>query len=152
MKRVWAYVIGKELSQEKLHEFSELGRTFVSSWTAHDNQLSASFGIFKDRIILIAIDEQVYGASGCSIDKLQRFIREMETKFNVELFNRFLVATKNEEKIRVINAQELPSLLRSGIVKEDTIVYNTSISTKDEFEQWEQPLHNTWLKGYLIKA
>lgn len=152
MKKVWTFIIGKSLQEAELNRLLEKGKEFVNNWTSHENKLDASFEIFNNRIVVVKVNEASYNASGCSIDKLTRFIKSCETEFNIELFNRLLVAYKNQDAIEVVNASKVKELLDTGTLKENTIVYNTSVSNEIEFNNWEQELRNTWLRRYLYTA
>jgi hypothetical protein len=150
MNRVWTFISSKALSNNELNLITESGTKFVNGWTAHEQKLTASFEIYKNRIIVVKVNEEVTGASGCSIDKLTHFIKQLETEFNIELLNRLLVAYKNESEISVVHASKIKELLQTNSINENTIVYNTSVSNQNEFQNWEQPLKNTWLSKYLI--
>ena len=152
MNRVWTYIISKKLSEPELNALLESGKSFVSGWTAHENKLFASFDILKQRIIVVKVNEDISGASGCSIDKLTRFVVENESKFSVELLNRLLVAYKNGEEIEVVHTSKIKELLSLGLITENTLVYNTSAATENELQNWEQPLKNTWLNKFLQKV
>lgn len=149
MKKVWAYTIGKELNETELHLLISAGQNFVSSWTAHENKLSAEFSIYKNRIILVKVDEAVYNASGCSIDKLVRFIKTLESDFNVELLNRLLVPYQHDDKIEVIPTSVFREKLNAKQLDENTQVYITSVADEKELLGWQQPVKNTWLSKYL---
>jgi hypothetical protein len=151
MNRVWTYIISRELSETERKQILEEGTKFVGQWTAHEARLTASFEVFRDKIIIVKVNEQVNSASGCSIDKLTRFIKETEKNFDVGLLNRLLVAYKDNEKINVTHSTEIPHLLASGKINENTIVFNTSVSNEDELKHWELPLKSTWLNKFLQK-
>src|SRR4051812_12631806 len=110
MNKVWTYLISKELNSEELKSLQQVGNEFVNDWTAHDNKLSASFDIYKNRIIVVKVNEDVNNASGCSIDKLLRFVKQAETKFQIELLNRLLVAYENVEKVEVVHSSKIKDL------------------------------------------
>lgn len=152
MKKVWVYVIGKALPAGDLRSLTESGKSFVSSWTAHENQLAASFRIFENRIIIIEVDEEVVAASGCSIDKLYRFMKESEARFGVELLNRMNVAYRSDKSIEVVHTSTISKMLGENTINGDTPIFNTAVSTGKELEQWEQPLKETWLKKFLVKV
>ena len=152
MNRVWTYVISKPIGNEALEELKAKGDAFVTGWTAHENKLVASFDILQDRIVLVRVNEDVSGASGCSIDKLTRFIREAEAAFGIELLNRFLVAYKSDNGIEVIHASKIKELLAQHSITENTVVYNTAAANETELAAWEQPLKATWLSKYLEKV
>jgi len=152
MSKVWTYIISIPMGDVELEQLLKAGKTFVEHWTAHDHKLSATFEIFKKRIIVVKVNEDVTNASGCSIDKLTRFIKVSETMFGAELLNRFLIAYKDEENVEVVHATKVKDLLAQHILSDQTIVYNTSIANEKEFQNWEQPLKETWLSKYLIKS
>ncbi|MDX2174809.1 MAG: ABC transporter ATPase [Bacteroidota bacterium] len=152
MNRVWTFIISKALSTNELNLITEAGTKFVNGWTAHEQKLTASFEIFKNRIIVVKINEEVTGASGCSIDKLTHFIKQLETEFHIELLNRLLVAYKTENEISVVHSSKIKELLQTGDIIENTIVYNTAVSNQNEFQNWEQLLKNSWLSKYLISV
>ncbi|PBQ34123.1 ABC transporter ATPase [Sphingobacteriaceae bacterium] len=152
MNRVWTYIISKPLSQEQLENLVSEGKKFVTSWTAHENKLSADFKIFKNRIIVVTVDEDVANASGCSIDKLTRFIKETEANLGIELLNRFYIAYKNGENLEVVHSGKVKELLEEGLITENTVVYNTAVANENEFLKWEQALRDTWLSKYLTKV
>jgi hypothetical protein len=152
MGRVWTYVISKELNADQLHSLLEEGKAFVQGWTAHEQQLSGSFELFKNKIIVVKVDEEVQGASGCSIDKLTRFVKATEGKYGIELLNRLLVALKVEEDVQIVHSVKIKDLLDDAFINENSVVYNTSVANSDELKNWEQPLKETWLKKYLQKV
>lgn len=152
MNRAWAYIISNRLSDAELEQLLKAGKTFVEHWTAHEHKLTASFEIFKKRIVIVKVNEDVTDASGCSIDKLTRFVKVSETMFGIELFNRMLIAYKIGEEVEVTPAARIKELLENKSIDENTIVYNTSMANEQELLVWEQPLKNTWLNKYLVKA
>jgi len=152
MNKIWTYIISKNLSESALNELTNDGKAFILDWTAHENQLSADFKILKDRIIIVKVNEDVNNASGCSIDKLTRFIKSSEVKFGIELLNRFIVAYKMDDEIAVVHASTIKDLLAQKKINKDTLVYNSAISREDELQNWEQALKNTWLNKYLAEV
>lgn len=149
MNRAWAFIISKTLSKEELNSLTEAGNKFVLGWTAHEQQLTASFEIIKEKIVVVKVNEEVTNASGCSIDKLTRFVKGAEKQFGIELLNRLLVAYKKEDAIEVVHSSKIKDLLSQHLISENTIIYNTSILTQNELKNWEQPLKETWLNKYL---
>ncbi|MGZ3920850.1 MAG: hypothetical protein ACXVC7_11175, partial [Bacteroidia bacterium] len=145
MNRAWAYIISKELSQEQINSIQQEGEEFIKNWTAHEQKLSGSFSIYKNKIIVVKVNEDVNAASGCSIDKLTRFIKQLETKYGIELMNRLLVAYKNNDNAIIVHSSKIKDLIKDGILNENTLVYNTAIANQEDLKNWEQPLKNTWL-------
>ena len=152
MNRVWIFIIPSTLSDDKLDELKEKGHSFVNGWTAHEHDLSATFEVFRGRIIIVKVNEDVHGASGCSIDKLTRFMKECSTWLGADLLDRLQVAYEAGEKVEVVRSPRIAELLRSGHITPETIVYNTAASNEGELRNWRQPLKSTWLNKYLARV
>lgn len=149
MEKVWIYLSDKELNGEVLNSVLSRGKEFVENWKAHDVPLKATFEIIAHRFIVVKVDETQYNASGCSIDKLLRLVKQLETDFNLQLLNRLLVPIKNSNGVEVVHSSKIKELLNNKKINENTIVFNTASSNSVEFAGWEQPLKDTWLKKYL---
>ena len=149
MKKVWAYSISKPLSNVEKKQLLEEANAFSSQWTAHENKLSAQCSIVENCVLLVQVDEDVYAASGCSIDKLQRFIKSAEQTFQVELLNRLLVPVEIAKEFKVLKSSEIKALLDNKTLSPESTVLNTAISTEEELKNWKQPLKNTWLSKFI---
>jgi hypothetical protein len=152
MNRVWTFVIGKPLGDEELAQLTQAGRTFVEHWTAHEKQLRGAFDVLGRRIVVVKVNEDLNQASGCSIDKLTRFMKMTESRFGVELLNRMNVAYREGDSIAVANANDVRGMIEAGRLKADTVVFNTAAANEDELSGWEKPLKDTWLSRYLQTA
>ncbi len=152
-ERIWIYTLSKELSNEQLVDFKNRCQNFVSTWTAHDVSLDASFELFENRLLIFKVNEDKYNASGCSIDKQVRFVKELEQAFSFELLNRLLVSYLNaENKIEVVKASQIKELLDSKIINEYTLVFNNTITqSSDLVANWKQPLYKTYLAKHINK-
>jgi hypothetical protein len=149
-ERIWIYTLSNVLSADQLHDFNNRCQNFVSAWTAHDVSLDASYELYENRLLIFKVNEDKYNASGCSIDKQVRFVKELEQAFSVELLNRLLVAYENDSKVIVIKASQMSELLASKSINENTIIFNNTITQSSELNSnWKQPLHKTWLSKYL---
>ena len=79
----------------------------------------------------------------------RNFIKEIEIVFNIELLNRLLVAYQTEEKIEVVHSSKIKDLLTENKINPNTIVYNTAIANEQDYNNWEEPIKNSWLKKYI---
>lgn len=112
-ERIWVYTLSKEISNEQLIDFNNRCQNFVSSWTAHDVSLDASFELYSNRLLIFKVNEDKYNASGCSIDKQVRFVKELEQNFSIELLNRLLIAFVNSnDQIEVVKQSQISELLK----------------------------------------
>ena len=151
-ERIWIYTISKELTNEQLVDFKNRCQNFVSGWTAHDVSLDASFELYQNRLLIFKVNEDKYNASGCSIDKQVRFVKELEQAFSLELLNRLLVAYENNNQVVVVKSAQIKELLSANIISANTLVFDNTITESMQLEtNWKQPLHHTWLQKYLTK-
>lgn len=151
MERIWIYTISKQLPEEQLIEFKQRCQDFVSTWTAHEVSLDATFELYKNRLLIFKVNEANYNASGCSIDKQVRLVKELEQQFSVELLNRLLVAYEKQDEVRVVKTAEIAGLLNDGTINEQTVVFdNTITQSTDLATNWKKPLKDTYLSRYLV--
>jgi hypothetical protein len=150
MQRIWIYTLSKKLDATQLADMSQRCQYFVDHWTAHEVSLDASFEVHKQRLLIFKVDEANYNASGCSIDKQVRFVKELEQLYDIELLNRLLVAYEHGDDVSVVKQSQLSELLASGLINEHTIVYNNTITNSIELTtNWRVPLIQTWLSKYI---
>lgn len=150
-ERIWIYTISKALGADQLTELKNRCQQFVSTWTAHEVSLDASFELYKDRLLIFKVNEANYNASGCSIDKQVRLVKELEQQFSVELLNRLLVAYEHHNEVVVVKTAEIAGLLHEGAINENTLVFDNTISqSADLVSNWKKPLKETYLSRYLV--
>ena len=151
-QRIWIYTLSKELTNEQLTDFKIKCLEFVNSWTAHDVKLDASYELYKNRLLVFKVNEASYNASGCSIDKQVRFVKDQEQHLNIELLNRMLVAYEKHDEFYIVHQSNIKQLLANGEITENTIVYNNSITSSLQLEnEWKIELNKSWLVKYLTK-
>jgi hypothetical protein len=151
MERIWIYTISHLLPEEQLSALAQRCQDFVSTWTAHEVSLDASFELYKKRLLIFKVNEASYNASGCSIDKQLRLVKELEQQFSVELLNRLLVAYEKGDEVVVVKASAIAGLLSDGSITENTLVFDNTITTSTDLAaNWKKPLKETYLSKYLV--
>ena len=149
-ERIWIYTLSNELSTEQLVDFKNRCQNFVSGWTAHEVSLDASFELYQNRLLIFKVNEDKYNASGCSIDKQLRFVKELEQAFSIELLNRLLVAYEVNHQVEVAKSSQIKELLSTNAISANTTVFDNTITQSFELDtRWKQPLKSTWLAKYL---
>ena len=149
--RVWVYLSNKSFDEQTENNLKTDIQNFLLDWNAHGKALTASAEILYHHFIIIKADEEQYSASGCSIDKQFQFIKETEKKYNLNLLDRLVVTYKKDNAVFVTHSSKIPQLLKDGVVNENTIVFNTTLSTESEFKTaFEIPLKESWLNKFLV--
>ena len=84
------------------------------------------------------------GASGCSIDTLQKTIQELEKELSISLMNRLNVFCRIDNKIQCI-----PSVKLESMAKADTPFYDLTILTKSDLNTYLKPISEGWCSSFL---
>ena len=143
--RVWIYQSDRAFKLEEENRILEMLNDFTSQWQAHGHALAAKGEIRHHLFIILSVDEQVVGATGCSIDKSVNLIKEIEKEFNLDLFDRFRIAYRDGENIVCCSREEFEAQIKSGLVNGQTIVFNNLISRRKELQSsWEIPFRDSW--------
>jgi hypothetical protein len=151
--RVWIYQASEPFSENTAGRIREAAAAFAEQWTAHDQSLKASAEVRHNLFLIFAVDESHNDASGCSMDKKVRFVKELEAAYGISFFDRMRMAWIEGGKVHVDTFAGAGSLLRSGELTSQTRVFNNLVSTKRELdEQWETPLADSWHVNLLQTA
>jgi hypothetical protein len=142
--RIWIYASENSLTEDQQSHILTYIAEHLKGWNAHKVPLTAGVTILENHFIVIALDEGKNGASGCSIDTLQKTIQALEKDLSIALMNRLNVFCKIGEVIKVI-----PSFKLGGIANKDTLFYDLTIQRKEELSNYLKPIKLGWPKSYL---
>ena len=148
--RIWIYQCNRFLEQSEIEQIKTLAYDFVNNWTAHSQTLAAGFEVFHNLFLVLAVDENVADASGCSIDKAFGFIKQLEHLFKIELLNRMNVAVRNNHELQVLHLNDLTKQIKAATDLKAITVFNNLVATKAELESnWLQSVEESWVKYFL---
>ena len=143
--RIWIYQSSRKFSEEEIADIEKDLIEFINNWNAHGTSLEASFQIKYNRFIILAINQEVQQATGCSIDSSVGFIQKLEQKYNVDLLDKMNVAFKQGESVTYKTLLEFKKQAKDKSVSENTIVFNNLVNTIEEFNDgWEIPAAESW--------
>ncbi len=143
--KVWIYQSNRKFSDDEILEIESDLKSFVEGWNAHGTSLEASFETRYSRFIILAVNQEVQSASGCSIDSSVGFIQQLEKKYSVELLDKMNVTFKNGEHIAHKPLNEFKKMAKEKAVSGNTIVFNNLVNTLGEYvEYWEVPANESW--------
>ncbi len=97
--KIWIYQSNRKFSDEEMAEIETDLKAFVESWAAHGTGLEASYQLKYNRFIILAVNQEVQNATGCSIDSSVQFIQDLEKKYSVDLLDKMNVTFKLGEHI-----------------------------------------------------
>lgn len=148
--KIWIYQANRSFTSEEIAEIKVKLDEFIDKWTAHGADLKAGYEIKYNRFIIIALDQQVNQATGCSIDTSVRFIQELESDYQVDLMDKMNVSYKQGEFIAYKSLKDFKKMAKDRAVSPNTIVFNNLVTSKAEFQtNWEIPAKESWHNRFL---
>ena len=143
--RIWIFPSDRKLSPSEVNEIQNLLDNFISNWSAHGQELQASYILPHNRFIIVAVNTDVNQITGCSIDNLVYTIQEIEKKYNLVLLDKMNVTFKNGEFFAHKPLNEFKKMAKEKAVSQETIVFNNLVNTIDEWQDfWEVPVKESW--------
>jgi len=141
--KVWIYQSNKKINH--LNELNQKLMTFCNNWETHGQPVTSSFKLY-DWFICLFADETRASVSGCSIDTSVSFIKSIGKKYVIDFFNHKNIIFLDKEVATILPLSQFKS-----IIKDDIIIYNNTVKTKEEFEtKWKLAVKDSWLNRFLI--
>lgn len=151
--RVWIYQSNRLFSVREALQIEEILESFVTSWKSHGTPVKGFATLFFGQFVVLMADERATGVSGCSTDSSVRMVKLIEETFQVQLFNRQLLAFVIKDKIEVLPLQQLSYAWEHGFIDAHTLYFNNLVDTKEALEQrWIVPVRQSWLAQKLPLA
>ncbi|WP_343563433.1 ABC transporter ATPase [Sphingobacterium sp.] len=147
MKRIWIYQADRILTAQESEQISTELAAFAEQWKVHGKPLSASAELRDDLFIILKVDEAIAAASGCSVDSSVRFLKGIEEKYGVQLFDRMQFAYKSTSGVAVVNRSGFEKLLAAGEIDDNTLVFDNTITYEHQLDSaWVIPFKESWHK------
>ena len=132
--RVWIYQSSRTFSETELVEVHEAIKAFLQDWTAHGSDLNAGYELPYNRFIVIGLDQRNQGATGCSID----------------LLDKMNVSYKQGEFVAYKTLLDFKAMAKNKSVSKNTIVFNNLVTNKEEYlNHWEVPAEESWHNRFM---
>ena len=148
--RVWIYISDRQITPGDALSIDGALRSFTAEWAAHGVPLKSSYCMMEDRFVLLAVDEEAHGASGCSIDTSVNALKRVGAETGINFFDRSGVPFLIGGKVVVLRLGELKEKYNSGVWNGQTSTFNIQAGTVGEIrEQWTVPAEKSWLKRYM---
>ena len=144
--RVWIYQCNRLFGVQEALKLETQLEAFVENWQSHGAPVKGYANLFFGQFIVLMADESGTGVSGCSTDSSVRFIKSVEQSFNVNLFDRQLLAFVIKDKIQLLPLSQINYAVENNFINGDTLYFNNVVQTKDELlNRWIVPVKDSWL-------
>lgn len=146
--RVWVYQSSQPFKESDLPTIRQHIKQFVQQWVSHNRQLLAFGDIVENRFVVLMVDESQADASGCSIDSSVHFLKQLEQAYGVNLFDRLHFSYQlPDQTVHTVSKEVFEEKFANGEINDDTLVFDTLVKTKTEFESgFLKPLSESWHK------
>jgi hypothetical protein len=134
--KIWVYQSNRKFSDE-FSEIESALQAFLENWAAHGTSLVSSYQLKYNRFIILAVDQDVQSATGCSIDASVEFIQSLEQKTKVDLLDKMNVTFKLGEHIAHKPLIDFKKMVKDKAVTGNTIVFNNLINIQEYNESWK---------------
>lgn len=152
--RLWVFQSSRILTEDEGQQLVHSMKKFIGSWASHDIPLDAGVALFHNHFLVLAVDDSVNRAGGCSIDKMMAYVKQIALQFNIDFFDRMKVAVLNDdEAVELVALHQLDILVNDDVLHSETIVFNNMVTTVDEFHHsWKIPLKDSWMVDFIHKT
>jgi len=150
--RVWVYQANRPLLADEMEQISSFLTYEMNAWAAHGAPLNASFEIRFGQVVIVAVNEDINEASGCSIDASTRWFKSLGETFQIDFFDRQIAKIQGEQISLIPITSIKDFILSAHLLEEDFIIPPQTSDLSQYRNQWLQPVRESWLKKYLAKS
>lgn len=143
-QRIWLYQFSRNLSEDQINHIDQTLLEFVATWSSHGQPLNASHAILEGHYILISVDENVFEASGCSIDACTHVLQKMNAAYELDLFNRLTIGIYKLGQLQFYTKSQVQEQLAKGSLSSEDLFVDLSISKGSELAYLLKPIHQSW--------
>ena len=152
--RIWVYQANRQLADNEVSKVESYLKPAVNQWVAHGASLLASAKVLHNRFVIIALDQNMNAASGCSIDASTRWFKELGEALNIDFFDRSQAYLEGNE-IKTFSVFQYKKAVESGLVSPDTVIFNNVILSTlgDLANKWQtKAIDAPTLKRFFVKT
>jgi len=150
--RTWVYTANRILTDRESNFLLQRIDPFLNEWSSHGTPLKAACQVFDHAIVVVVVENGWEAASGCSIDKSVRVLKELEQELNISLFDRLLILYKqsSSSSLQLLPLASFKSKLATGEISPEGFVVNTQLESLAELEdQLWMPIKDSWLARFV---
>lgn len=146
--KVYIYQSSRLLTISEALQLENLVHNFIDNWESHGNKINAYANLFFGQFIVFIAEDKDANICGRSIDALNRFMKEIEQIFSVQLLDRQTLAFVVNDKIQLLPLSQLKYGIENNFIEPDTLYFNNAIVDKEALlNNWIIPAKNSWLKA-----
>lgn len=144
--RLWVFAAARPLSTGERDTLLEAVDTFLDEWNAHRVPLDCASDFRYDQFLIVGVDQEAAGVSGCSVDALVRTMKGLGQRLGVELLDHASVFYRQGDAVRRASREDFAAAADAGTVTPETMVFDNTVPTLGALRTgaWEAPAARTW--------
>lgn len=144
--RLWVFAAARPLTPNEQQRLLAAVDDFLDQWNAHRVPLDCARDLRFAQFLLVGVDEEAAGVSGCSIDSLVRTMKALGQQLDVELLDHASVFYRDPQGVRRASRDDFAAAVARGEVTPQTTVFDNTVATAGALRdgRWEAPASTTW--------
>jgi hypothetical protein len=151
---IWIYQSNRVLNDQESQTLVESGAEFAANWSTHGKSLQASVLLVEKLFVIIRVDKNHLAASGCSIDKSVKWVKDTEEALGITLLDRLQVAwIESGDQLKYGKPTDFEASVRAGNANANTLIFNNTVTSGlTMLTQWMIPASQSWLSRFTQKT
>lgn len=152
--RLWVFAASRPLRADERATLLAAVDAFLDQWNAHQVPLDCARELRHDQFLIVGVDEEAAGVSGCSVDSLVRTMKALGQQFGVDLVDHASVFYLDGGQVRRVPRDAFADAAARGVVTPATTVFDNTILTAGALRAgaWEAPAAHTWHRRAFFEA
>lgn len=152
--RVWVYQSSRPFTAGEHESILQQLTDYTGNWISHNRPVKGWGTVFFNRFIVLMADDTMDRLCGSAVDSSLRFIKELETQYDLELLNRMNMGFVKEDVLLIVPFHEVEDRVSKEVISAETPFFNNAVTTKGQFlAEWIQPFEESFLgKKTISKA
>jgi hypothetical protein len=144
--RLWVFAASRPLLADERATLLAAVDAFLDEWNAHRVPLDCARELRHDQFLLVGVDQEAAGVSGCSVDSLVRTMKGLGQQFGVDLVDHASVFYREGDQVRRVPRDAFAAAAAQGAVTPSTTVFDNTVPTTGALRAgaWEAPAARTW--------
>jgi hypothetical protein len=151
---IWIYQSNRVLNDQESQTLLESGAEFAANWSTHGKSLQASVHLVENLFVIVRVDKNHLAASGCSIDKSVKWVKDTEDALGITLLDRLQVAwIENGTELKNGKPTDFEASVVAGKANSSTLIFNNTVNNGLAIlTQWMIPASQSWLSRFAQKT
>jgi hypothetical protein len=148
--KIWMFTSDKPFDADQELAIQSDMDDFCAHWESHGMKLKAMGFILYSRIIVLVVDESFHSISGCSVDNSVAFLKNLENKYRISLFDRLMQTAYLEGNWKTLPTAAWSKLYKENRISHETVFIDTLVGNlNDLMMHVEKKLGDFWLKRII---